>query len=152
MAFVHSLVKAEINKKLGWCAPVELGEAAPHYVSFALPLDDAGSFFNEYICETIITENGAKRIDTHEFVRRGKDSFVLRLHNLDLWFVLRAASRDQRLPYVGKLGHADFRFLLTEIVAEDLERLNELYDEANTFIIGCDPFAHYSGIRKLRKH
>lgn len=35
MAFVHSLVKAEINKKLGWCAPVELGEAAPHYVSFA---------------------------------------------------------------------------------------------------------------------
>ncbi|HEV3260212.1 MAG TPA: hypothetical protein VG013_25370 [Gemmataceae bacterium] len=152
MAFVHSLVKTEVNGKTGWCAPLEIGEAAPHYISFVIPLDDKGDFFHEYTCETITTEEGAKRIDPHEFVRRGEDSFVLRLGKLDLWFTVRPVPKeDRRLPYVGKLRHADFAFLFTEIEPEEPERLDRLYDEGNTFVIGCEPFAHYSGISRLEK-
>jgi hypothetical protein len=152
MAFVHSLVKTEVNGKRGWCAPVEVGEAAPHYISFVIPLDDKGDFFPEYICETITTD-GAKRIDAHEVVRRGEDSFVLRLGKLELWFTVRTVpKKDRRLPYIGKLGHSDFAFLFMEIEPEEHERLDRLYDEGNTFVIGCEPFTHYSGIRRLAKH
>jgi hypothetical protein len=42
MAFVHSLVRAKVNGKRGWCAPVELGETAPHYISLVVPLDEKG--------------------------------------------------------------------------------------------------------------
>jgi hypothetical protein len=150
MAFVHSLVKTEVSGKRGWCAPVELGEAAPHYISFVIPLDDKGGFFPEYTCETITTEDGFKKIDPHEFVRRAADSFLLRFATFDVWFVVRTVPKeDRRLPYIGKLAHSDFAFRFTEVEPEEPERLDRLYDEANTYIIGCEPFAHYSGIKKL---
>jgi len=152
LAFVHSLVKAEVNGKTGWCAPVELGESAPHYINFVLPLDDKGGFFRQYTCETVTTEEGSKRVESHEFVRRGMDSFVLRLGRLELWFTVRTVPKEERrLPYVGKLGHADFAFLFAEIEPEEPERLDRLYDEGDTFVIGCEPFTHYSGIRRLAK-
>ena len=80
MAFLHSLVRAEPKRKKGWWAPVELGDAAPHYVSFVLPLDEDGVFFREYTCETVtVKKDGSKKIDTHTLVRQGDDSFVLHL-------------------------------------------------------------------------
>jgi len=147
MAFVHSLVKTQINGKTGWCAPVELGEAAPHYVSFVIPLVDKRSFFNEYICETITTEEGETRVESHQLIKRGEDSFALRLGKIELWFNLRPSPKDEhRLPYVGKLGHEDFQYLLMEIEPEDPDTLDKLYDDKDTFIIGCEPFTHYSKI------
>lgn len=150
MAFVHSLVKVEARGKRGWCAPVELGEATPHYISFVIPLDDRGALLNEYTCETITTdEGGTKSIYAHELVRRGEMSFVLRLGQLDLWFIVRTVPKeDRRLPYIGKLEHADFAAPFTEIEPEQPERLDRLYDEGDMFVIGCEPFSHYSGIRK----
>ena len=150
MAFLHSLVKTEVKGKTGWCAPVELGEAAPHYVSFVIPLDDRGSFFHVYTCETITAEEGAKRIESHELVRRGVDSFVLRLGKVELWFNVRTVPKeDRRLPYLGKLSHPDFSSRFMEIEPEEPERLDRLFEEGNTFVIGCEPFTHYSGIRRL---
>src|SRR4051812_8031027 len=106
MPFVHSLVKAEVNARTGWCAPIEVGEAAPHYVSFVVPVDERAGFFQEYRCETITGEKGLKTIESRDFLRRGPDSFVLRVGQVDLWFAVRTASReDRRLPYVGELGH-----------------------------------------------
>jgi hypothetical protein len=149
MPFVHSLVKTKVKEKTGWCAPIELGEDAPHYISFVIPLDDRGDFFLEYTCETItFDKEGATKIDAHEFVRQGKDSFVLRLGQLNLWFTVRAVPRENRhLPYVGKLGHADFASLFTEIEPEQPKKLDQLYNEDGfTFVIGCDAFIHYTGI------
>src|SRR5487761_1615859 len=152
MAFVHSLVRTEANGKMGWCAPVEMGEAAPHYISFVVPVDDKGGFFPEYTCETIVSENGEKRIEPHELMRQGSDSFLLRLGRRELWFTVRPVPKaERRLPYVGKLQHADFSLLLTEIEPERHAKLDELYEERNTFIIGCEPFVHYSGINELAK-
>ena len=150
MAFVHSLVKAEVNGKTGWCAPVELGEAAPHYVSFVIPVDDSSGFFHEYTCETITAEERAKRIESHGLVRQGEDSFVLRLGKLELWFIVRPVPKEERrLPYVGQLAHPDFTFLLTEIEPEEPERLDRLYEENDTFVVGCEAFTHYLGIKRL---
>jgi hypothetical protein len=150
MAFVHSLVKAKTKGKRGWYAPAELGEASPHYINFVIPLDDRGALLNEYICETITTdEEGTKSIYANKLVRHGEASFVLRLGRLDLWFIVRTVPREERrLPYIGKLEHADFAFLLREIEPEEPDGLDQLYDKENTFIIGCEPFSHYSGIRK----
>lgn len=152
MAFVHSLVRTEVNRKAGWCAPAELREAAPHYISFVVPVDDKHGFFDEYICETITAEDGNQRIEFHELVHKGEDSFVLCLGQLELWFTVRPVPKaEHRLPYLGKLQHADFAFLFTEIEPEDPEKLDRLYEEKGTFVIGCEPFAHYSGMKKLAK-
>ena len=152
MAFVHSLVKTELNGKTGWRAPVELGEAAPHYISFVVPVDDKRGFFAEYTCETITAEDGDKSVESHELVRQGDDSFVLHLGKLELWFTVRPVPKaERRLPYIGKLQHADFAFLFTEVEPEDPDRLDRLYEEDDTFVIGCEPFVHYSGIKRLAK-
>jgi hypothetical protein len=152
MPFVHSLVKATLNGKTGWCAPVELGEAAPHYVNFAVPVDDKGAFFSKYICETLKTEDGHKRSDSQALVREGQDSFILRLGKHELWFTVRPGPKEERrMAYVGSLGHEDFAFPFVEIEPEDLARLDRLYDEEDTFIIGCEPFTHYSGIRTIAR-
>src|SRR5207253_7058454 len=99
MAFVHSLVKTEINEKTGWCAPAEIGETAPHYISFVIPVDDEGSFFHEYTCEAITAEGTEKRIEPHLLVRQGEDSFVLRVGNVELWFTVRPVPKtERRLP------------------------------------------------------
>ena len=145
MAFVHSLVKTQTNGKTGWCAPVELGEAAPHYVSFVIPLVDKSSFFDDYICETITTKEGKTGVDSHQLIKQGEDSFALHSARSNFWFNLRPTPKDERrLPYIGKLGHEDFQYLFMEIEPEDPETLDKLYDDKDTFIIGCEPFAHYS--------
>jgi hypothetical protein len=153
MAFVHSLVKTQTNGKAGWCTPVELGEAAPHYVSFVIPLVDSGRFFNEYHCETITTKEGETRVESHELITRGEDSFALHLGKIEVRFTLRPSPKDQhRLPYVGKLGHDDFQSLFMEIEPEDPGELDKLYDDKDTFIIGCEPFTHYSRINAPAKN
>jgi hypothetical protein len=152
MPFVHSLIKTEMNGKRGWCAPVEIGEAAPHYISFVIPVDEKRGFFDEYTCEAITAEDGDKRIESHALVREGEDSFVLHLGELDLWFTIRPVPQAERcLPYLGKLQHADFAFLLAEIEPEDPDRLDRLFEGEDTFVIGCEPFAHYSGIKRPAK-
>ena len=104
MAFMHSLVRAEPKWKKGWCARVELGDAAPHYVSFVLPLGEDGGFFREYTCETVtVKKDGSKKIGSHSLVRQGEDSFLLHLGACDLWFTVRAVpNKDRRLSYVGR--------------------------------------------------
>lgn len=152
MAFVHSLVRTEVNGKIGWCAPAELGESAPHYISFVIPVDDSRGFLPEYTCETVVADNNEKRRDSHQLLQQGEDSFLLHLGERDVWFTVRPVSKvERRLPYLGKLQHADFAFLLTEVEPEEPAMLDQLYDEENTFVIGCEPFAHYSGINELAK-
>jgi hypothetical protein len=151
MPFVHSLVKATVKGKKGWCAPAELGEAAPHYVSFVVPLTSAGEFFHEYTCEIVRTlEQGSKTIEAYELLPQGRDCFLLSIDDVEFWFTLRTVPKgDRRLPYVGKLRHPDFAFLFTEIEPEDQKRLDKLYDDDNIFVIGCEPFTHYLGIKPL---
>ncbi len=152
MALVHSLVRTETGGKTGWCAPVELGEATPQYVSFVLPVDTSGAFHDRYTCETVTAAGADRRSETHELVRQGPDSFVLRLGKREFWFTVRPVSKaERRLPYVGKLRHPDFAFLLTEIEPEDLEGLDQLCEDEGTFVIGCEPFTHYSGIKRMAK-
>jgi hypothetical protein len=152
MAFLHSLVRTEVGGKAGWCAPVELGEAAPHYINFVIPVDSKRGFFQEYICETIVAQDGDRRIEPHEIVRQGEDSFLLRHSKIDLWFTVRPVPKEERrLPYLGKLRHADFEHLFTEIEPEDPFALDNLYEEEGIFIIGCEPFIRYSGVKKLAK-
>jgi hypothetical protein len=152
MAFVHSLVRTEAHGKPGWCAPVELGEAAPHYINFVIPVDGKGGFFKEYTCESIVAKGGDRWIESHEFVRSGEDSFQLRHGKLELWFTVRPVPKvEHRLPYFGKLRHPDFEYLFTEIEPDDPDKLDNLYEEEGIFIIGCEPFAHYSGIKRLAR-
>jgi hypothetical protein len=152
MPFVHGLAKTEIGGRKGWVAPLELGEAAPHYISFAIPVDHNRSFFDTYICETIAMEDDRKRRETHELTKSGDDSFILRLGELEVWFSVRPVPRDERcLPYLGKLVHQDFRFLLTEIEPERPDILDRLFDDKKTFVVGCEPFKHYTGIATLGK-
>ena len=148
MHFVHSLVRVTKADKQGWCAPVELGEASPHYIGFVLPIDEKGDFFSLYSCEAVTTRNKEKEISLHELSAKGKESFLLRVGGKDFWFVIKPTSKaSRRLPYVGKLKHADFQFFFTEIEPEEPEKLDELCDREHTFIMGCDPFTHYSGIK-----
>ena len=152
MAFVHSLVKMQANGRKGWCAPVELGEAAPHYVSFVVPVDKKRGFFSAYSCEVVTAEEGNKRLERYELVRQGSDSFVLRLDGLDVWFVVRPGPQEERrAPYVGRLKHEDFCHWFTEIEPEEPDVLDRLYDEKGAFVVGCEPFAHYAGARPLTK-
>ena len=153
MAFVHSLVKVAVKGKRGWCAPVELGEDAPHYISFTIPVDGKGHFFPRYTCETITTAGAEKRIASHELIKKGEDTFLLRLGKREFWFTSTPGPKEERrLPYVGKLGHEDFAFLLTEIEPEEPHRLDTLYNEDGIFVIGCEAFTHYSGIKRLARN
>ncbi len=150
MAFVHSLVRAETSDKPGWCAPAELGEGAPHYVSFVVPIDGNREFLPSYTCETVVAVAEQKRHELHELLYQGQDSFLLRLGSREIWFAVRPVSKaERRLPYVGRLRHEDFECLLTEIEPDEPRMLDRLYDEENTFIIGCEPFSHYLGIERL---
>jgi hypothetical protein len=151
MAFVHSLVKAPASgKKAGWVAPVELGEDAPHYISFVIPLDDDLRFFNKYKCEIIMAKKDERILESRELIKNGTDSFSLRLSEVDFWFTVRPSpKREYRLPYVGKLGHEDFKRLFIEIEPEDPASLDTLFEKENAFIIGCEPFVHYTRSNKL---
>ena len=102
---------------------------------------------DRYLCEVVrITESG-RIVNAHEMVKEGKDSFLLRLGELGLWFTARASSRNGgRLPYVGRLVHPDFSSLLTEIEPEDPSRLDQLCETEDIIVVGCDPFTRYSGI------
>jgi hypothetical protein len=151
MAFVHGLVRALESGMKGWVAPADLGEAAPHYISFVLPLEENGDFFHSYACEVVNTHDGVKEIQTHELVKHGPDSFVLRVGKLEVWFAVRPVSKDERLPYVGKLKHEDFDRLLTEVELEEPIKLDRLFETEGTFVIGCEPFAHNQGIEELSK-
>ena len=152
MPFVHSFVKSTKADKQGWCAPVELGEAAPHYISFVVPVDERGAFFSTYSCEAVTTCNKEKRIALHELSARGKDSFLLHIEGKDFWFVVKPALKAaRRLPYIGKLKHPDFELLFTEIELEEPDRLDDLCTANHTFVMGCDPFTHYAGIKKRRE-
>jgi hypothetical protein len=149
MPFVHSLVKSPNSDKKGWCAPVELGEAAPHYISFVVPVDEKGRFFDAYSCEVVTTRNQHKTITTHELFSKGNDSFLLHVNGSQFWFIVKPTVKSaRRLPYVGRLTHPDFQFLFTEIEPEEPAALDDLCDKDHTFVMGCDPFTHYSGIRK----
>src|SRR5260221_2848937 len=148
MPFVHSLVKSPKNKK-GWCAPVELGEATPHYISFVVPVDESGQFFSIYSCEAITARNGHKTITTHELASKGRDTFLLNLDGKEFWFIVKpTVPLARRLPYVGTLKHPDFQFLFTEIEPEEPAGLDSLCDKDHTFVMGCDPYTHYTGIKK----
>jgi hypothetical protein len=151
MPFVHSLVRSTHADKPGWCAPVELGEAAPHYISFVLPVDENGAFFASYSCEAVTIRKAKKNITLHELSAKGSDSFLLQIDGKDYWFVKAALKAGRRLPYVGKLKHPDFRFLFTEIEPEEPDQLDDLCDREHIFIIGCDAFTHYAGIRKVAR-
>ena len=148
MRFVHSLVKTRENGRIGWCAPVELGEAAPHYISFVIPLDDGTG--ERYTCEVIRMDGDGKLVVAHEMVKAGRDSFVLPVGDVRLWFTIGPSSKDgRRLPYVGRLKHADFTCLFTEIQPEEPSRLDRLREVENLIVVGCDPFTRYSGIEAL---
>jgi hypothetical protein len=126
-----------------------LGEAAPHYLSFVVPVDEEGRFFETYSCEAVTTREREKTITTHALSSRGKDSFLLHLDGKEFWFIVKpTAKSSRRLPYVGRLEHPDFQFLLAEIEPEEPAALDNLCDEDHTFVMGCDPFTHYSGISK----
>jgi hypothetical protein len=153
MPFVHSLARSANVDKQGWCAPVELGELAPHYISFVIPVDEKGAFFSTYSCEAVTTHNKEKRITLHELSAQGEDSFRLRVNGEDFWFVVKPVLKTaRRLPYVGQLKHPDFRFLFTEIEPAELDKLDDLFDREHTFIMGCDAFTHYSGVKKRAQH
>src|SRR5262249_13386810 len=144
--FVHSLVKTQKGEKVGWCAPIELGESAPHYISFVIPVDE--EMDDRYACE--VRGGDQRMIVAHEMIRTGKDSFFLDIGDARLWFTVRPAStKGPRLPYVGQLKHADFTSWFAEIEPEDVSRLDRLCDDENLIVIGCDPFNHYSNVSNL---
>jgi hypothetical protein len=153
MHFVHSLVRTKKSGRTGWFAPIELGESAPHYISFVIPVDERSGVFNEYTCETIRTgaRDDEKR-DSHRLLKKGEDSFLLALNRHEIWFNLRPQSKqEQRLPYVGELTHADFSLRFMEIEPEEPRILDQLGGAEGILIIGCDPFTHYRGIKKPEK-
>lgn len=153
MPFVHSLVKTQPGKRPGWCAPSEVKGAMPSYVSFLIPVHDATHRFPKYFCELVAVGDGENRLVTsHEMLKVGKDSYSLRVNGAEFWFVERPVSRQQRcLPYLGKLSHEDFQFLLVEIMPEDHSALDQLCADSGQIIIGCDPFTHYAGMKTLNR-
>jgi hypothetical protein len=148
MRFVHSLVKVEHDGKRGWLAPVELGEAAPHYVSFAIPFDNRPD--DKYTCEAVRIRKDERVIEPLPMIREGNDSFFLAVDDVEVWYVVRSGTKeDRQLPYLGKLKHPDFDLLFGEIEPEDPSVLDRLLLENGVSILGCDPFRHYSGAKKL---
>ena len=151
MPFVHSLVRSAKDGSTGWCAPAELGEASPHYISFVIPVGENGTFFSCYSCEAVTPHEKGKDITIHELSAQGTDSFLLHINDKQFWFVVKPASKaGRRLPYIGELKHPDFQFLFTEIEPEEPDKLDDLCDSERTFIMGCDPFTHYAGIETSR--
>ncbi len=149
MPFVHSLVRSPNAKKRGWCAPLELGEAAPHYVSFVVPVNEEKQFFATYSCEVVKVRDRDKLITPYEMALKGRDAFLLSIGERQYWFIVRPTWKSTvHLPYIGKLKHPDFQFLFTEIEPEDPDKLDNLFSTDQTFIMGCDPYSHYEGIKE----
>jgi hypothetical protein len=147
MRFVHSLVRIKNGAKAGWCTPVELGEAAPHYISFVIPVDDGAD--DSYACEVVRIDGDEREVVVYKLVKEGRDSFLLRVDKAELWFTVRPVSqKERRLPYVGKLKHADFASLFTEIEPEEPSALDRLYEDEGVLVVGCDPVTHYLGRTK----
>ena len=119
MRFVHSLVTTQIGEKKGWCAPIELGEDAPHYISFAVVKKGRDSFL--------------RTVDGIEVW------FVVR----------PVSPKERRLPYIGNLKHPDFALPFAEIEPENPAMLDQLFLEQSIGILGCDPFTHYEGLMKM---
>src|SRR5436309_3420756 len=110
MAFLHSLVKVSTDKQTGWYVPQELGEATPHYVTFAIPTHDRTGTFDDYACEVVMFYGRKKpHVLTYTLVNNGKGVFLLDVDGLRIWFHVRktAGGRNEH-PYLGKLRHADF--------------------------------------------
>lgn len=151
--FVHSLVRAKHKNKYGWRTPLELGEAAPHYISYAVPVSKEGGLASEYECEVVMIRGEKRDLRTVKMLRSGGDAFALELTStLKVWFHLRPIRKEeQRLPYVGTLRHEDFQYPFTEIEPDDLSQLDQLCEDRGVFIVGCDPERHYSG-RSLGRH
>ena len=150
MPHVHCLVPSLIDGEKGWCAPLELGEQSPHYVSFVVPVNDTGDFHERYTCEVVAVGPGGKSIRVLELAFQGKDLFLLQVEGASLWFHVKPPAKPlRRHPYLGELQHDDFRHLLVEIEPEDPAKLDQLLDEHHSFVIGCDAFSHYSGIERL---
>jgi hypothetical protein len=148
MRFVHSLAKVEDGERIGWCAPVELGESAPHYIGLVVPMEARAD--DRYICEVVRITCGGRVIDTLEIVREGEDAFLLNVGQTRLWFTARpSSSGGGPLPYVGCLEHPDFSSLFAEIEPEDPSRLDQLCESEDIIVVGCDPFTRYSGIERL---
>jgi len=142
--FVHSLVKLTERSQHGWRAPVELGDAAPQFISFVVPLGTDNEFLGEYTCEIARITSHGRSLEARKLVKAGSDSFVLELSNDKVWFHVRGVGRDERrLPYIGKLRHDDFQGMLTEIEPEDSSKLDSLCEEQSLFVVGCDPEKHY---------
>src|SRR5437660_344794 len=136
MPFVHSLVRSPTAGKKGWSAPVELGEAAPHYISFVVPVDEKGQFFDAYSCEAVTTRGKDKTITTHALYSKGNDSFLLSLDGKEIWFIVKPTVKSvRRLPYVGRLKHPDFQLLFTEIEPEEPAILDNLCDKNHIFVM-----------------
>lgn len=148
--YVHSLVRAEANKQIGWCAPFELGEAAAHSIGFVIPVDANGELHELYMCETVQRLGGDEPITrSHPLVKSGGDAFQLSLDGESIWFVARPQDKNnQLLTYVGKLRHPDFDFPLVEIEPESQAMLDRLCQITGEFVIGCDPFLHYEGVER----
>lgn len=149
MRFLHSLVRTQVGEKKGWCAPIELGENAPHYISFVVPVSDKVD--NVYTCELVRAREDQRDIIQLELTKQGRDSFFLTFDGIEVWFVVRPVARqDRRLPYIGKLKHPDFALPLVEIEPENPAMLDRLYLERGVGVLGCDPFTHYDGSMKMR--
>ena len=67
-----------------------------------------------------------------------------------LWFTARPSSSDPgRLPYVGRLDHADFSCLFKGIEPEDPAGWTDFCETEEIVVVGCDPFTDYSDIERL---
>jgi hypothetical protein len=147
MRFVHSLAKTQDAKRIGWCSPIELGEAAPHYISFALPIN--GRADQRYLCEAVQLRDESRVVTAHEMTREDDDSFVLNVGDVKLWFTIRPSKDAGPLLYIGRLEHPDFSYFLTEIEPEEPSELDRLCEEKYLIVVGCDPFTPYAGIESL---
>ena len=145
--YMHSFVKLAGSSPAGWYAPVELGDDAPHYISFAIPVGSDGRFGDAYTCEVVSIRGDRRSVEPYSLVKVGQDSFVLELPaGFKLWFTTSATVKGARLPYVGKLKHQDFDHDFIEIEPENQTAMDRLCDEHGLFVIGCDPIQHYSGL------
>ena len=94
----------------------------------------------------------AATITSHRLVVKGPDSFRLQLEDREIWFVVKPGTKSTRpLPYLGKLRHSDFALRFVEIKSEHPEALDALFDQEKAFVIGCDAFTHYRGVKSRDK-
>lgn len=148
--FVHSLVRSRYKGRHGWRAPVELGDATPHYISYVIPLDDRGELGDEYTCEVVVIAGEGRMLQSRNLVRTGIDTFLLGISpDSKLWFHVRPIHKNAgKLPYVGTLHHDDFNLRFIEIEPDDVSQIDRLCEDQGVFIVGCDPEQHYSESRK----